>query len=221
MPVENMDNEAIQVFEEFAEKYDAWFDHNPWAYESEILALKKFLAPQVRGLEIGVGTGRFAVPLGIEVGVEPAAAMAVIAQRRGIKVVRAVAEALPFRRDSFDLVVLVTVICFLQDPFLSLAEATRVLKPGGQILMGMIDKDSPLGRSYEAHKQESKFYRPARFYSAPQVLEWLDRLAYKKVQTCQTIFKPLREIVGFEPVKDGHGEGGFVVIAGQKEGGSE
>lgn len=216
-----MDVELIQVFEESAQEYDAWFDRNRFVYESEILALKRFLVSGVRGLEIGVGTGRFAVPLGIEMGVEPAAAMAVIAQRRGIKVSRAVAEALPFRGDSFDLVVMVTVLCFFPDPFLSLAEATRVLKPGGQILMGMIDKDSPLGRSYEAHKQESKFYRQARFYSAPQVLEWLARLAYKKVQTCQTTFKPLREIVGFEPVKDGHGEGGFVVIAGQKEGGSE
>ena len=91
--------------------------------------------------------------------------MADIAQRRGIKVYRAVAEALPFRPDSFDLVVMVTVLCFLRDPFLALTEATRVLKPGGQILIGMIDKDSPLGRYYEAHKQESKFYRQANFYA--------------------------------------------------------
>ncbi len=65
-----------------------------------------------------MGTGRFAVPLGIKIGVEPAAAMAIMAQRRGIKVYRAVAEALPFRSDSFDLVVMVTVLCFLRDPFL-------------------------------------------------------------------------------------------------------
>ena len=211
-----MDDKAILVFDELAEKYDAWFDRYPLVYESEILALKKFLAPQVRGLEIGVGTGRFAVPLGIDVGVEPAESMAKLARRRGIKVFRAVAEALPFRRDSFGLVVMVTVICFLRDPFLSLVEATRVLKPGGQIIIGMIDKDSPLGRSYEAHKHESEFYRQARFYSVSQAVGWLEKLAYKAVETCQTIFKDLQGITSLEPVRKGRGEGGFVAISARK-----
>ena len=210
------DDKIIQPFEESAQEYDAWFDRNPLAYESEILALKKFLAPQVRGLEIGVGTGRFAVPLGIQMGVEPAAAMAVMAQRRGIQVCRAVAEALPFRRDSFDLVMMVTVLCFLRDPFLALTEATLALKPGGRILIGMIDRDSPLGRSYEAHKPESKFYRQANFYSISQVLEWLARLNYRQVEVCQTLFRELSDLTHLEPVRAGHGDGGFVVIAAQK-----
>jgi hypothetical protein len=38
------------------------------------------------GVEIGVGTGRFAVSLGIAVGVEPSPAMAELARRRGIEV---------------------------------------------------------------------------------------------------------------------------------------
>ncbi len=210
------DDKIIQLFQESAQKYDAWFDRNPFAYESEILALKKFLAPQVRGLEIGVGTGRFAVPLGIQMGVEPAAAMAVMAQRRGIQVYRAVAEALPFRHDSFDLVVMVTVLCFLRDPFLSLTEATRVLKPGGQILIGMIDKESPLGWLYETHKQDSKFYRQANFYSVNQILDWLARLRYRQARACQTLFQELSRITRLEPVRDGHGDGGFAVIAAHK-----
>jgi len=211
-----MENKAMGVFEEFAEEYDVWFDRNRFVYESEILALKKFLVPGVRGLEIGVGTGRFAVPLGIEVGVEPAEAMAIIAQRRGIKVFRAVAEALPFRRESFGLVVMVTVICFLRDPFRSLVEATRVLKPGGQIIIGMIDKDSLWGRSYEAHKQESKFYRQARFYSVSKALAWLEELAFKNVEICQTIFKDLQAIDSLEPVRKGHGEGVLAVVSARK-----
>jgi ubiquinone/menaquinone biosynthesis C-methylase UbiE len=208
-----MDKPTILVFEALAERYDAWFERHPWAYQSEILALKTFLAPHVRGLEIGVGTGRFAVPLGIEAGVEPAAAMAAMAHRRGIKVNRAVAEALPFRRNSFDLVAMITVICFLRDPFLALTEATRVLKPGGQILLGMIDRDSPLGQSYEAHKQESEFYRWARFYAVSQAVGWLEKLAYEKLETCQTIYHDLSGLTDLEPVSRGHGQGAFVVIS--------
>jgi SAM-dependent methyltransferase len=206
----------VSVFEEAVQEYDAWFDRNRPVYESEIMALKRFLPPGGGGLEIGVGTGRFAVPLGIKVGVEPAEAIAGLARQRGIMVVRSVGEALPFRGDSFDLVVMVTVLCFLQDPFLSLTEATRVLRPGGKILIGMIDKDSPLGRSYETHKQESKFYRQARFYSVSQVRDWLSKLPFRSVQTCQTLFNDVGDITGLEPVHDGHGAGGFVVIAAHR-----
>jgi ubiquinone/menaquinone biosynthesis C-methylase UbiE len=208
-----MTENLVEIFEESAREYDAWFDRHRLVYESEMRALKRFMGSGGIGLEIGVGTGRFAVPLGIKIGVEPAAAMAIMAQRRGIKVYRAVAEALPFRDDSFDSVVMVTVLCFLREPFLSLTEATRVLKPGGRLLIGMIDKDSPLGRSYEAHKQESKFYRQARFYSARRVVGWLEKLAYEKIDTCQTIFRDLQDITSLEPAKTGHGEGVFVVVS--------
>jgi len=211
-----MDGELIQIFEESAQEYDDWFEKNRLVYESEILALKSFAAPGGLSLEIGVGTGRFAVPLGLQVGVEPAPAMAAMAQKRGVKILRAVGEALPFRQGSFHLAAIITTLCFLRDPWLALAEATRILRPGGQILIAEIDKDSPLGRFYEAHKQESRFYRQARFYAVDQVLGWLKKLGYERVQTCQTIFKPLEEIAGLEPVREGHGDGGFVVISARK-----
>lgn len=211
-----MAENLLQIFEESAQEYDAWFDRNRLVYESEIRALKRFMGSGGIGLEIGVGTGRFAAPLGIEVGVEPATSMADMARQRGIMVIRAVGEFLPYQRHSFDRVVMITVICFLRDPFLVLTEATRVLKPGGQLLIGMIDKDSPLGLSYEAHKQESRFYRQANFYSIGQALEWLARLNYRQVEVCQTLFHQPSRITHLEPVREGHGDGGFVVIAAQK-----
>jgi len=57
------------------------------------------------GLEVGVSTGRFAVPLGIRIGVEPANAMAEIARKRGIEVYDAKGEKLPFDDESFGLFV--------------------------------------------------------------------------------------------------------------------
>jgi ubiquinone/menaquinone biosynthesis C-methylase UbiE len=211
-----MAENSVQIFAESAQEYDRWFDRHRPVYESELLALKRFISPDGLGLEIGVGTGRFAAPLGLQMGVEPASAMAEMARRRGIRVSRAMAEALPFRDASFPRVLLVTVLCFLRDPFLSLLETSRVLKPGGQILIGMIDRDSPLGRSYEAHKQQSRFYRQARFYPVDQIMAWLEKLAYKQVETCQTIFRDLKGITSPEPARTGHGEGGFVVISARK-----
>lgn len=69
--------------------------------------------PPGTGLEVGVGTGRFSIPLGIGIGVEPSRAMAEIAHQRGIRVVQAPGERLPFRTEQFDFALLLTVICFV------------------------------------------------------------------------------------------------------------
>jgi ubiquinone/menaquinone biosynthesis C-methylase UbiE len=143
--------------------------------------------------------------------------MASIARQRGIEVYEARAEELPFDNESFDFVVMVTTICFLRDRLQALKETRRVLKPRGRIIIGTIDKDGPLGRAYETKKSESTFYRYAHFYSFTQVIEWLRRLGFGAIKTCQTIFKNPEEVAAPEPVKDGYGEGGFVVIAAQKE----
>jgi SAM-dependent methyltransferase len=119
-----------------------------------------------RGLEIGVGSGRFAAPLGVEFGIDPAAEMLAYARARGVRVACAVAEALPFADAAFDYALVVTTICFVDDAAAMLAEARRVLKPGGELVIGFIDRTSDLGRHYLAHREENVFYRDARFYSA-------------------------------------------------------
>jgi hypothetical protein len=85
----------ISPFEKYAEQYEDWFEKNRWVYEAELRAVKAMLPPGGHGVEIGVGTGRFAEPLGIKIGVEPSKRMREIAQKRGIKVLDGVAEKLP------------------------------------------------------------------------------------------------------------------------------
>jgi len=206
-----------QIFEAGAEEYDKWFDEHRFAYESEVLALGTFIPKNSTGMEVGVGTGRFAIPLGIRIGVEPARAMADIARERGIEVYEAKAEELPFENDSFDFILMTTTICFFQNPMLALQESTRVIKSGGSIIIGMIDRDSFLGKAYESKKKDSKFYRYAHFYSVNQVLTWVRELGYGHIRICQTIFKNPEKITAIEPVKDGSGSGGFVVISAQKD----
>lgn len=42
----------IQIFDELAQEYDKWFDENRFAYESEVLALRKFIPKNGKGLEV-------------------------------------------------------------------------------------------------------------------------------------------------------------------------
>ncbi len=206
------------AFEQYALEYDDWFERHEMVYRAELAAIEVLLPRAGRGLEIGVGTGRFAGPLGIKVGVEPARAMAARAKNRGIEVVRGYAEALPIRTASFDFALMVTVLCFLADPIPALQEATRILKPQGRLIIGVIDPDSPLGRSYEANKGKSKFYRQARFLPIPQVLKWLAELGYKNPEIRQTVFQALPDNTAPEPVREGYGAGAFVVIAAREIG---
>ncbi|MHA1231108.1 MAG: class I SAM-dependent methyltransferase [Candidatus Helarchaeota archaeon] len=208
--------DEIKIFEKYADEYDFWFEKNKYVYESEIMVLKKVVPKQGKGLEVGVGTGRFAVPLGIKIGIEPARRMAEIARNRGIKVDEGVAEKMPYENESFDYVLLITTICFLRDPIKALKEIKRVLKPGGIIIIGMVDKNSFLGKLYEKKKNTSKFYKYATIYTVEQVIKWLEDLNFSNFKIYQTIFKSLDKIKAVEPVKDGYGTGGFVAISAQK-----
>lgn len=204
---------VVAVFDQQAVEYDRWFDEHEPVYQAEVAALRKFISPTVLGIEVGVGTGRFAIPLGIRFGIDPSRGMLNIAQERGLRVCQAVGERLPFRDEQFDLVLLVTVICFVDDVPTLLRELGRVLKPGGQLVIGFINRNSELGRRYESTKEASAFYRDARFYSVEEVADWAKRAGFDAIQFCQTLFGGSSEFSprGLE-VHEGHSDGAFVVL---------
>ncbi len=202
----------IEPFEKNAAKYETWFEKNKLVYNSELLAIKKQLPDKETGVEIGVGTARFAEPLNIKFGVEPSEKMRNIAKSKGVEVVGGIAECLPFGDGLFDYTLMVTVICFLDNLDAALKEAARILKPDGQLILGFIDKLSFLGRLYETLKNGNEFYRFATFYSVQDVISCLKRNGFNRFDISQTIFHNPGNIRNNEPIKDGYGQGGFVVI---------
>jgi SAM-dependent methyltransferase len=203
-------------FEEHSLDYEHWFDRNRLVYDSELRAVKALLPERGKGLEIGVGSGRFAAPLNIEIGVEPAVAMRALARDKGIRVIGGAAEALPFKESVFDFALMVTTICFVDNAEAAVREAYRVLKPDGSVVIGFIDKDSLIGRSYVRKRHESLFYGIATFYSLDEVVHYLRKTGFRDFGFSQTIFRPLQEITDIEPIKDGYGEGSFVVVKARK-----
>ena len=206
----------IEPFERYANKYEDWFERNKFAYESELRAIRKLMPKNGEGVEIGVGSGRFAAPLGIKVGVEPSCKMREIAQKKGIKVIDGVAEELPFSDLQFDFVLMVTNLCFLDDIEAALKEIHRVLKSGGSFILGFIDANSPIGRLYQQQKNENVFYREATFYSVEEVVAYLKKAGFQDFNFKQTLFRTLTDIRDIEPVKEGYGEGSFVVVKATK-----
>lgn len=200
----------IRPFEEYTEDYEKWFEINEPLYRSEVKLLRHLLEgiEFKKGFEVGIGSGRFAVPLGVPYGVDPSTAMLKIARKRGLKVAKGVAEELPVRGGAVDFVLMVTTICFVDDPVRSLKEVARILQKGGYFLIGFVDRDSLLGRLYEGRRERSKFYKEATFFTTNQILEMVENhTPMGLVKAGQTIFG--LEKVEYPPL-EGFGEGSFV-----------
>jgi SAM-dependent methyltransferase len=203
-------------FEAHHERYERWFEAHRAAYISELLALRPFVPWEGRGIEIGVGTGRFAGPLGVRVGLDPSDAMLARARARGIASVKGTAEALPFLDGSFDHALVVTTMCFVDSPDHMIAEVRRALRPGGRLVIGFIDRRSGVGQAYLERQSESVFYRDAVFYSPAEVGALLQARGFLVRAWGQTLFRPPAEIDDIEPARPGTGKGAFVVVAADR-----
>lgn len=204
---------AINPFDPIAKEYDQWFDDNRNIFHSELEAVRFFLPRQGKGVEIGVGTGRFAKELGIEYGIDPSEAMAMFAGERGIKVTIADAENLPFGDGSFDYAIMVTVDPFVEDIEKVYREIFRILKKDGKLIVGTLHKDGEIAQKYLG-MTESGVYKNARFHSVSETLEQLKSNGFTKFNICQTLINQQPEKVEM-PIA-GHDKGSFVAIEALK-----
>jgi len=133
------------AFSRAAARYDARASVQR-TVQGRVLALVAEAAPlAARALDVGAGTGallaalRAARPGLAAAAVDLAPGMAAAAQARlpGALVAAADAEALPFRAGRFDLVVSTSALQWLPGLEPSLAEAHRVLAPGGTLAIAL------------------------------------------------------------------------------------
>ncbi len=204
------------IFDRYYKKYDAWYDRNKFAYLSELEAIKKVLPRRGSGLEIGVGTGRFAHALGIAAGIDPSKNMLEIARKRGVNVRLGYGERLPFKDAAFNYAAIIITICFTKNPEKVLKEAYRVLRKKGKVVVGIVDKDSFLGKFYQ--KKKSAFYRKANFFSIKELTDLLEGASFSKLSYYQTLYKLPAEMKSVQKPRKGFGQGGFVVVSGEKTG---
>jgi len=205
-----------EPFDKHLDLYEEWFVVNRYVYASELKAIRHVLPQQGEGLEIGVGSGLFAQPLGIKTGIDPSAGMITKALERGINVKEGVAENIPFPDHSFDYALMVTTICFVDNVDRSLQEAARVLKDHGVFVLAFVDKNSPVGKEYLRMKEKSLFYKEATFFSTQEMMIALKKAGLQPDNTVQTIFGSLDQVKTVQDFVPGYGEGSFVVIRSKK-----
>jgi SAM-dependent methyltransferase len=118
----------------------------PRAAEERRMALELLaVEPGDQVLDVGCGPGNYTRPLahaaggGLTVGLDASEAMVAAAAERGggenLAYLRGDACALPFGDETFDAVCSVGVIHMVAEPLRALAEMTRVLAPGGRLVV--------------------------------------------------------------------------------------
>lgn len=203
-----------KIFNENVKAYEDWYDNYPEVYQSELLAIKEQLLKlpeNIRGIEVGVGTGRFAQLLGIKEGIEPSEEMGKKAINRGVEIIQGFAEKLPYGDLQFDFVLFVT-ICHIDNIKLALKEAYRVLKPKGSIIIGFLDKEQSIAQQYIERRYRSTFFKNATFYTVAQINKILKETGFKTPEFNQTLFGDLDTIKALQQPKANYGEGSFVVV---------
>jgi len=194
---------SFRIFDKLYLRYDEWYRKNRVIFECELEALK-MLKLGGRGLDLGVGTGVFASRIGVEFGVDPALNPLMLAKDRGVEVVQAMGEYLPFRDKCFDYILICLSLCFFDDPMSVLREARRCMKDSGRIAICVILRDSSWGRHYEMlGKKGHDFYRHVNFYTLDEIREMLGsmNLSIEKIYATLS-YTPEDEPVVEEPSEE-------------------
>jgi len=202
----------MNLFDIYYEDYEKWFEKHQEIYEEELKTIKSLLS-EGRGMEVGVGSGRFAAPLGIKFGIDPSKKMAEIARKRGIEVVETTAEKMDFDSE-FDFILMVTTICFVKDPLKTVQNCYKALKKGGYLLVAFVDLNSPLGRMYEKNKHKSKFYAPATFFTKEDIINLMKKTGFRNFECKENLYGDSLDSLKFE-INDCNG-GAFKVVRGRK-----
>jgi ubiquinone/menaquinone biosynthesis C-methylase UbiE len=205
------------IFDILTEKYDAWYDSEEGRplYESELKCLRPLVESSLPPiLEIGVGTGRFAMHFSDVTGIDPSLNSLKMAGKRGVKTVHGYGENLPFGDETFGCILIIVTLCFVEKPLEVLREAKRVLRKDGSIIIGLVPKDSPWGNFYEEKKRAGHpFYSNARFYTLKDVEDMLHVAGLKISRIRSTLLQRPDEPRRIEEPVEGYVNGaGFLCI---------
>lgn len=182
----------MQAFDGFADKYDKWFTTGLGKYvlQAEMELVLELAAPKEgeKALDIGVGTGIFAVELmkhGTEItGIDVSGKMLEIARSKGVRnVALGDAVSLDFPDESFDLVISITALEFIEECDRAISEMVRVCRKGGRVVVGTLGSGSlwALKRSRAARKDAGSIFRHARFYSFGELKRLAEKHGYRTV----------------------------------------
>jgi len=210
------------LFDSLSSVYDEWYEvDGKLIFATEVQAFQKILASLPKPwVEIGIGSGRFAYALGIEIGLDPSIKLLEIARKRGITALLGKGEQQPFDTASFGTAFFIVTFCFFHSPLNVLKETLRVLSPEGKIVLGLVLRESPWGKFYVQKKKKGhRFYKYANFYNYDEVVILMEQAGFLVETVISTLFQDPGKVEQVELPRDGFSpSAGFVIIVAGKKG---
>jgi ubiquinone/menaquinone biosynthesis C-methylase UbiE len=181
-------------FDSLAESYDHWYETPLGSFADRLERQAVFgllgARPGELILDVGSGTGRYARELagqGVRcVGLEPSRAMLAIAQRGaapgGPSYIRGIGERLPLAPNVFDAVISVATLEFVPNVDAALAEAARVAKPRGRLVIGILNRRGP----WAARRRRSAdvVWKAAHFFTRAEIEQQLQAFGEVRCRVC-------------------------------------
>lgn len=216
-----MDSYIKNVFadQEVASDYDSYYagEFGKRVDQIERATLREFL-PEQKGrlLELGCGTGhwtRYFLEMGFMVtAIDSSEAMLNEARGKSLMadIIQGDAMALTFPDSTFDCVASITMLEFVTDRKQAIKEAVRVLKPGGNLLLGCLNAESVLVKS----SQNDPIFKQGNFLTTnllQSLLDGLDDIRFRygvHLDKSFNIVDGLPDSDRFEPA--------FIGVSGQK-----
>jgi ubiquinone/menaquinone biosynthesis C-methylase UbiE len=227
-------------FKDLAPSYDAWYQTPLGSLAHTLEQEAVFALAGVKSgeqvLDIGCGTGIYTLELvrrGAQViGVDPSIEMIRIAREKlrgaGLKghFVCGLAEALPFRSEVVDVALAVTSLCFVSRPDRAIKEMHRVIKPGGRLVVGELNRFSfwALLRRLKGLFTDT-IYNQAHFWSRRELERLLGRSGFVAGdEQIVLYFPPINQktFLKYHRLLEGilkrflPGTGAFIAIKGEK-----
>jgi len=187
------------------EDYDEWYE-TPLGGLSDRLEkdLVFSLARPLKGLtflDAGCGTGNYAleaaskgaIVTGADYSREMLSRASGKARKEGVNIGLCLADiaSLPFHDGQFDIALSVCALCFIRDRQRALLEMHRVLRPGGRVVVAVLNSLSPwaLARRVKGLFRES-VYKDAEFISPRSLITSLKEAGFKEIRTETCLFYP-------------------------------
>ncbi|MBI5643562.1 MAG: class I SAM-dependent methyltransferase [Deltaproteobacteria bacterium] len=183
------------------QKYEAWYG-TPLGkasdrLERELIFSMAGIKKGERVLDVGCGTGIYSIEFasrGALVAAMDASAEMVgwaraMADKAGLEIdfIKADALDMPFHDRHFDLVLSVCMLCFVKERDAALLEMKRVLRPGGRIVITLLNRRSPWAflRRVKGRVKDTVYNR-AEFISPSGIEFSLEKAGFEdiKVRTC-------------------------------------
>lgn len=209
---EHHDNMANH-FDQNYSHYDSDIYYNAFTYgrskiDKELIKVIKKIPASSKVLDLGCGTGdqlKILKKYNLDYyGIDPAPSMVDIARKRVAshdKIQNGIAQNIPFSDNSFDLVIMIEVVRYLdlKDINKSFSEVSRVLKPGGKIFCTFVNKWSldffylfqNLRKIFKRNNYDTK--NPyCEFFTPNKVKRLYEINNFKNIEIIGNMFSPIR-----------------------------